>query len=139
MVAPDAVLWAEDGCFRIRPMAYDLGLAERMRIALSRRRAKFEERKMFGGLCFMVNERMCCGIVKTDMVLKLTPEMAEEALKKPHTRPMDFTGKPMRSMIYVDAVGSDKDERLEDWIDLALGVDAQPGKSSKKARKAAMK
>src|SRR5258708_36368521 len=89
-------------------MAYDLGLADRIRVVLGHL-GDFSERKMFGGLCFLVSGRMCCGIVKSDLMLRLTPETAAAALREPHTRPMDFTGKPMKSMIYVEAAGIDSD------------------------------
>ncbi len=96
-------------------MAYDLGLADRTRVVLGTL-GEFSERKMFGGLCFLVNGHMCCGIVKSDLMLRLTPEIAEAALREPHTRPMDFTGKPMKSMIYVEATGIDSDSSLERWV-----------------------
>ncbi len=102
-------------------MAYDLGLADRIRVVLGHQGDVFE-RKMFGGLCFMVNGHMCCGIVKTDLMLRLTPETATAALCEPHTRPMDFTGKPMKSMIYVDAIGIDSDASLERWVLAAAGI-----------------
>lgn len=96
-------------------MAYDEGLADRIRTTLGPT-GRFSERKMFGGLCFMVNGNMCCGIVGNDLMLRLTPEAVSAALRLPHTRPMDFTGKPMKSMIYVDAVGLDSDDALATWI-----------------------
>jgi TfoX/Sxy family transcriptional regulator of competence genes len=96
-------------------MAYDLGLADRIRVVLGRS-GDFSERKMFGGLCFMVNGHMCCGIVKGDLMLRLTTATATTALREPHTRPMDFTGKPLKSMIYVDAAGIDSDTSLERWV-----------------------
>lgn len=77
---------------------------------------------MFGGLCFLVNGHMCCGIVKSDLMLRLTPETAAAALGEPHTRPMDFTGKPMKSMIYVDARGIDTDSALDRWVRAAERV-----------------
>ena len=77
---------------------------------------------MFGGLTFMVNGRMCCGVVKNDLVLKLTPEKATAALREAHTRPMDFTGKPMKSMIYVSASGTDSDRALARWVESAISV-----------------
>jgi TfoX/Sxy family transcriptional regulator of competence genes len=86
------------------------------------RAGKFSERKMFGGVTFLVNGHMCCGVVKTDLVLRLTPEQASELLREPHTRPMDFTGKPMKSMIYVSASGTDSEQRLEDWVESAIMV-----------------
>jgi TfoX/Sxy family transcriptional regulator of competence genes len=102
-------------------MAYDLGLADRIRLVL-RPAGPFAERKMFGGLCFLVNGRMCCGVMKTDLVLRLTPEAAAEALREPHVRPMDFTGKPMKSMIYVAAAGVDSDSSLESWVKSAEAI-----------------
>jgi len=102
-------------------MAYDLYLADRIR-AILQRAAEFSERKMFGGVAFMVNGHMCCGVVKTDLVIRLTPEEAAIALHQPHTRPMDFTGKPLKSMIYVSAIGADSDQALETWVESALRV-----------------
>src|SRR5713101_8994184 len=102
-------------------MAYDLYLADRIR-AILHRAAEFSERKMFGGVAFMVNGHMCCGVVKTDLVIRLTPEEAAIALHQPHTRPMDFTGKPLKLMIYVSAIGTDSDQALETWVESALRV-----------------
>ena len=115
-------------------MAYDLGLADRIRMVL-RRFGDFSERKMFGGLCFMVNGHMCCCIVKNDLMLRLTPETAAASLHEPNTRPMDFTGKPMKSMIYVDASGIDSDTSLERWVRSAEQVArALPGKAGKQRK-----
>src|SRR5215471_11619796 len=75
---------------------------------------------MFGGLAFMVNGHMCCGVLKTDLVLRLTSEEAAASLRQPHTRPMDFTGKPMKSMIYVSATGTDSDKALAAWVESAV-------------------
>lgn len=100
-------------------MAYDVHLADRVRSVL-KDAGQFSERKMFGGLAFMVNGRMCCGVLKTDLVLRLTPEQAAGSLRQPDTRPMDFTGKPMKSMIYVSAIGTDSDQALTAWIKPAM-------------------
>src|SRR6516164_3220419 len=81
---------------------------------------EFSEKKMFGGLAFMVNGRMSCGVLKTDLVLRLSPEEAAASLRQPHTRPMDFTGKPMKSMIYVSAIGTDSDQALATWVGSAV-------------------
>lgn len=119
-------------------MAYDLGLADRIRVILGRS-GGFSERKMFGGLCFMVNGHMCCGIVKSDLMLRLTPETAVAALREPHTRLMDFTGKPMKSMIYVDATGIDSDAALERWVRsaerVAQAIPSKIGESAGPSRK----
>lgn len=75
---------------------------------------------MFGGLAFMVNGHMFCGVVKTRLMLRLGEEAVAEALTQPHTCPMDFTGKPIKSMIYVDAHGLDSDESLRAWVESGL-------------------
>ena len=100
-------------------MPYDVHLADRVRSIL-KDAGEFSEKKMFGGLAFMVNGRMCCGVLKTDLVLRLTPEEADAALREPQTRPMDFTGKPMKSMIYVSAIGTDSDQSLATWVESAV-------------------
>jgi TfoX/Sxy family transcriptional regulator of competence genes len=100
-------------------VAYDTHLADRIRSVL-KRAGEFSEKKMFGGLAFMVNGHMCCGVLKTDLVLRLTQEEAAASLRQPHTRPMDFTGKPMKSMIYVDTVGTDSDQALATWVESAV-------------------
>ena len=116
-------------------MAYDLHLADRVRSIL-KRVSEFSEKKMFGGLAFMVNGHMCCGILKTDLVLRLTTEEAAACLRQPHTRPMDFTGKPMKSMIYVSAIGADSDEALAAWVESAVRL-ARSVPKKKNARRAA--
>jgi len=120
-------------------MAYDLGLADRIRMVL-RRLGDFSERKMFGGVAFLVNGHLCCGIVKSDLMLRLTPEIASVALGEPHTRPMDFTGKPMKSMIYVEAAGIDSDTSLERWVrsaeQVARALPDKVGKPREPSRKA---
>ncbi len=84
---------------------------------------------MFGGLCFLVNGQMCCGIVKSDLMLRLGAAAVTSALREPHTKPMDFTGKVMKSMIYVEAAGIDSDSSLERWVRSADQVArALPGK-----------
>jgi hypothetical protein len=101
-------------------MAYDLGLADRVR-SLLMVHSGFSEVRMFGGLSFMINGHMCCGVMKTDLYLRLPPNEVTVALGRPHTRPMEFTGKPMKSMIIVDPHGADSDEDLHAWVDSALG------------------
>jgi TfoX/Sxy family transcriptional regulator of competence genes len=100
-------------------MAFDAGLADRIREVLPRSPA-ISERNMFGGLAFLMNGHMFCGVVKNALMVRLGDELAVAALKQPHTRPMDFTGKPMKSMIYVDACGLDSDETLRPWVESAL-------------------
>ena len=103
-----------------RRMAFDEGLADRIRRVVPVNEGVVE-RKMFGGLAFLRMGHMFCGVVKSDLMLRLGDEAVATALREPHTRPMDFTGKPLRSMLYVDARGVDSDEALERWVAAALG------------------
>lgn len=102
---------------RRRDMAYSEALADRVRQTLHGR--AFTEKKMFGGLAFLVNGNMCCGPVGDKLMVRLGPEGAAAALDQPHMAPMDFTGKPMRSMAYLTEEGCASDEELERWINEA--------------------
>ncbi|HPF39199.1 MAG TPA: TfoX/Sxy family protein [Phycisphaerae bacterium] len=99
-------------------MAYSEALAGRMRRVLARRRG-IGEKKMFGGLAFLLHGNMACGIVGDDLMLRLGDEGVAEALCEPGTRPMDFTGKPLKSMVYVSAEAVESDDALRFWIDRA--------------------
>lgn len=100
-------------------MAYDELLAERIRTLLHRRKG-ITERRMFGGLAFMAGGNMACGIVKDELMVRVGPERHEEALARPHARPMDFTHRPMRGMVYVAREGFATDEDLAAWVDRGL-------------------
>ena len=115
-------------------MAYDVHLADRIRSILQSA-GEFSERKMFGGLAFMINGHMCCGVLKTDLVLRLTPEEADAALREPHNRPLDFTGKPMKSMIYVSAIGTDSDQALATWVRSAVKLARSAPRQPARARR----
>jgi TfoX/Sxy family transcriptional regulator of competence genes len=99
-------------------MPYDEGLAERIR-DLFDGREDVVEKKMFGGLAFMINGNMCCGVSKEDLMLRLGADGAKAALEHPCARDMDFTGKPLKGFVYVDAHGYAEDEDLENWIQRA--------------------
>jgi len=96
-------------------MSYDEGLAARTRAILAAR-ADLGERKMFGGLAFLVGGHMCCGIIGTELMVRVGPEGFERALSQAHARPMDFTGKPLRGMVNVAAAGLRTDRSLRAWI-----------------------
>ena len=100
-------------------MAYNEELADRMRGVLAPGN-DFIEKKMFGGLAFMLGGNMCCGIIKGDLVVRVDPDSYENALAKPHARPMDFTGRPLKGMVYVGPEGYRTDEELKYWLDQAL-------------------
>lgn len=97
-------------------MAFDEALADRIREVLAPR-SEVSERKMFGGIAFMIAGNMCCGVIGEDLMVRLGTEDAERALAEPHVRPMDFTGKPMETAIYVDPEGTADDESLAAWVE----------------------
>jgi len=97
-------------------MAYDDSLADRVRDALAPR-ADRSERKMFGGIAFMIGGNMAVGVIGDDLMVRLDPADAERALAEPHVRPMDFTGKPMKGMVFVDSAGTVADDDLASWVD----------------------
>jgi len=100
-------------------MAYDEAVADRVRGVLKRRKG-ISEQKMFGGIAFMHNGNMCCGVIRKDLVLRLGNERAAGALNERHTREMDFTGRPLKSMVYVSGAGYRSDDDLRAWIKRAL-------------------
>lgn len=97
-------------------MAFDELLAERVRELLSARNG-LAERKMFGGIAFMLGGNMAVGVIGEDLMVRLDPADAEKALTEPHVRPMDFTGKPSKGMIYVDPGGTEADADLASWVE----------------------
>lgn len=115
-------------------MAYDELLADRIRQVLQERKSHFEEKKMFGGICFMVDDKMCIGVINNNLMARVDPEQEEQFLKDKGTRPMDFTHRPMKGYIYVDANGTDMDEDLGKWVDRCLEFNPL-AKSSKKEKK----
>ena len=100
-------------------MSYDEGLAERIREVLSSHDS-VTEKKMFGGLAFMVRGNMCCGVSGDDLMLRVGPDQYDDALMQPHARVMDFTGRPMKGYVYVGHEGLASDEQLEEWIGRGL-------------------
>ncbi len=101
-------------------MAYDETVADRACRALAKHPG-VSERKMFGGLALMLNGNMCCGVIGKDLVLRLGDKGVARALAEPHTRPMDFTGKPLKSMVYVSPAGYRTDDDLLAWVKRAVG------------------
>jgi TfoX/Sxy family transcriptional regulator of competence genes len=100
-------------------MAFDEAVAARVRMALARRKG-MSDRRMFGGIAFLLNGHMCCGVLNDVLVLRLGEGGAADALREAHTRPMDFTGKPMKSMVYVDPAGYAADGALRLWLRRAI-------------------
>ena len=100
-------------------MAYSETLAERVRRLLARQRP-VSERRMFGGLAFMVRGHMCCGIQGERLMARVGPERYDKALKWPHARPMDFTGKPIRGFVYVQPAGLKTAAQLRRWVSASV-------------------
>jgi TfoX/Sxy family transcriptional regulator of competence genes len=97
-------------------MAYDEKLAKRIATILSSYDG-LSERKMFGGVAFMLNGHMCCGVTTKNLMVRVGPDAYEDSLAQPHARPMDFTGRPMKGMIYVGPSGYEDDDGLRAWVD----------------------
>ena len=114
-------------------MAYNEFLADRMRMLLKEKNISFTEKQMMGGLAFMVHDKMCVGIVKESLMARIDPDIYDMALLRKGCREMDFTRRPMRGFVFVDPVGTDMDEDLEYWINLALEYNPR-ARSSKKNR-----
>ena len=93
-------------------------LTERVRLLL-RRQMKFSEKKMFGGLAFLVNGNMCCGVHKGELIVRFAPSNTEKYLALPHTRIFDLSGRPMRGWILVAPAGLVNDETLASWVRIA--------------------
>lgn len=109
-------------------MAYDEGLAERIREQLQGN-LYITEKKMFGGLCFLHDGNMLCGIIKDELMLRTGPELYATLLAKPHTREMDFTGRAMKGMLIVETQGFAEDTDLKGWLDqILVFVSALPPK-----------
>lgn len=115
-------------------MAYNEFLADRIRLVLREKSIHYYEKKMMGGLTFMVDDKMCVGILKDDLMARIHPDEYLESLSRKGCREMDFTGRPMRGFVLIDPEGTDMDQDLSYWIQLAL--DYNPlAKSSKRKKK----
>ena len=96
-------------------MAYNEDLALRVQVALSGQDGVVEKR-MFGGIAFMLKGNMCVGVTKDDLMVRVGPDGLDAALAQPHARPMDFTGRPMKGFVYVGPAGTEKDDPLNQWV-----------------------
>jgi TfoX/Sxy family transcriptional regulator of competence genes len=113
-------------------MAYDEHLADRIRDDLHSKSVDFLEKKMFGGLCFMVDDKMCIGIIKENLMARIDPEKEKALLSKDGARPMDFTSRPMKGYLYVEPSAVDKADDLSFWVDQCLEFNPKANSSKKK-------
>lgn len=115
-------------------MAYNGKLADRIRELIAATHKKIVEKKMFGGLCFMVNGKMCVGVEKERLMVRFDPLKYEEVLENHDCKPMDFTGRIMKGYVFVDIASVNTKRKLEYWIKLALEYN-KIAKASKKSSK----
>jgi len=113
-------------------MSYNENLADRTRELIALTHKKVEEKKMFGGLCFMVNDKMCVGVEKDRLMVRLDPARYEEAMEQEGCKPMDFTGKIMKGYVFVDIEALNTKKKLDYWIQLALEFNKKAKASKKK-------
>ena len=113
-------------------MAYDEYLEERIERVLKGRKVAYEPKKMMGGLCFMVGDKMCIGIVKDQLMARINPDIYQESLEKDGCNEMNFTGRPMKGYVFIDPHAIDKEEDLEYWVDLCLEFNPLAKSSRKK-------
>lgn len=115
-------------------MAYNEFLADRVAQFFTEKSIPYEAKKMMGGLCFMVDDKMCVGINRDEIMARINPEIYEESLFKKGCKEMNFTGKPMKGFVFLTDEATDLDDDLYYWLQLAL--DFNPlAKSSKKKKK----
>ncbi len=113
-------------------MAYDEVLADRIRNIFQGKRVRVKEKKMFGGICFMVKDKMCVGVVKDELMVRIDPDLYEGALMKKGCREMVFSGRPMKGFVFVNDQGTDTDRSLTEWLQMAL--DFNPKAKSRKKK-----
>jgi TfoX/Sxy family transcriptional regulator of competence genes len=116
-------------------MAYNEKLADMTRELIALTHKKVTEKAMFGGLCFMVNDKMCVGVEKERLMVRFDPVMQEEILNKEGCRPMDFTGRVMKGYVFVDIDVLNTRKKLNYWIQLALAYNKIAKASKKKKTK----
>lgn len=116
-------------------MAYNEKLASMTRELIAQTHKNVEEKAMFGGLCFMVNDKMCLGVEKDRLMVRLDPAVFDEVIEKDGCRPMDFTGKVMKGFVFVDADALNTKKKLEYWVKLALEFNKFAKASMKKPAK----
>lgn len=115
-------------------MAYNEKLANNIRELIALTHKNVEEKAMFGGLCFMVNDKMCVGVEKERLMVRLNPDRYDEAMEKEGCTPMDFTGRIMKGYVFVDAAALTTKKKLSYWVQLALEYN-KIAKANKKKKK----
>lgn len=115
-------------------MAYDEYLAERIDHILISKKVEFLSKKMMGGLCYMVDDKMLCGILKEQLMARIGPDAYNDALKLEGVDIMNFTGRSMKGYVFINMEAIDTDEQLQYWLERCLLFNPI-AKSSKKRKK----
>ncbi len=115
-------------------MSYNEKLADKVRELIAEKEIHIEEKRMFGGLCFMVNDKMCIGVEKERLMVRLDPSVYDVVIEKDGCMPMDFTGRVMKGFVFVDASVLNTKNKLAYWVKLALEYN-KIAKASKKKKK----
>jgi TfoX/Sxy family transcriptional regulator of competence genes len=115
-------------------MPYNEQLADRVRELIAEQTSNVEEKKMFGGLCFMVNQKMLVGVESERLMVRFDPQRQDELLEQPGAHPMDFTGRIMKGYAFVDITDLNTRKKLAYWISLALEYNQIAKASSKKKK-----
>jgi TfoX/Sxy family transcriptional regulator of competence genes len=114
-------------------MAYNEFLADRIAQFFIEKRVSFYEKKMFGGTCFMIDEKMCVGVMRDEIMARIHPDVYQESLKKEGCKEMNFTGRAMKGYVFITDDGYDLEDDLYSWLQLAL--DFNPLAKASKKRK----
>ena len=113
-------------------MAFDDKLANRVRQSFAAQNVAYIEKRMMGGLCFMVDDKMCVGVHEERLMVRIDPEAYESALHRKGCMPMDFTGRPMRGFVFVEPEGLATKRDLSSWLEMALEFNPRALSSKRK-------
>src|SRR6056297_3295465 len=113
-------------------MAYDEHLAYRIKIVLQEKQVFFEEKKMFGGLCFMVDDKLCVGVMKDELIARIDPKDFEKYLTLEECEPLDKSGRSMKGFVLVPPIEVDMDTDLETWVQRCLEFNPEARRSKRK-------
>ncbi|WP_422090532.1 TfoX/Sxy family protein [Tenacibaculum ovolyticum] len=116
-------------------MAYNEFLSDRIAQFFNESNVHFYEKKMFGGLCFMVNDKMCVAVIRDEVMARIDPNIYDDCLQRKGCKEMNFTGKPMKGFVFLTEEAIDLDEDFRDWLQLALDYNPLARASKKKTPK----
>jgi TfoX/Sxy family transcriptional regulator of competence genes len=116
-------------------MSFDEQLGQRIGLMFDKAGSDFSEKRMFGGLAFMIDDKMCIGVVKDEIMLRVLDDKYKDVLSRPNVREMDFAGRPMKGFVYIERPAFETDKQLNEWIDLAIEFGKLGVLKSKKRKK----